>query len=180
MRPERIPVGRLMVPTKVEGFFREFPWVRTHLDDAVTQVYVSRMDTQTLLMRRRPYYNEQITLLNEEGLLVLGEVSTRSSRREFFLFGKTITVEKRHGITGILDPGETVGDKLKTLQEHAHTVRYVLYEVHGRYTDGNVDALILYKAPKGVVSIVDWIEERTMAMSNAYRQIATAIDNEAI
>lgn len=180
MKPEKIPMGLQMVPTKVEGFFREFPWVRAHLDDAVTQVYVSRMDTRTLLMQRRRYFNERITLLDEEGLLILGEVATRSSRREFFLFGETITVVKRRGITGILDPGETVGGKLEALQELAHKVRYVLYEVHERRTDGNADALILYKAPKGVASVVDWIEQQTEKMSSAYRQFAEAIDAEAV
>jgi len=153
-----------MPPTKVQAFLEEFPWIRKHVNEPIAQVYVSRVESSILNyflhsidieMFSRMW--EKITLLNEKGEEVIGEI--KKWRKKFFFWGPPVARIKR--ISGTIPHHDfrtgytpSVGTITERLGEKADSVRFLLS--YYSYTQ----AVIVYKLPKGI-SMRQWIKNET-------------------
>lgn len=181
-----------MPPTKVAAFLSEFPWVRDFVTGPVTQAYVSRVCPRVLgirvnvlvigdLFTDRTVPADSIWLLDENGHLVIANIQHQYRRRKYFFFGEEVTTTWDDVVAGIVPPEVSIGEMLERLQYGARGVRYVLwYKSFGceGASQGQLGAVILYKAPKGI-SLPDWIAQQIDAEAAEYHAAVAQIDAEA-
>ena len=180
IEPHAIQWNLEMPPTKVNGFLKEFPWVRNFVKGPITQTYVSRMDPSTLLIRASNDIrssHDLIWLLDDYGHLVTAEVETKYYRRKYFVFGRMVSFKKVERITGVVPHETSIGEQLHRLQESARNVRYMLWYKHFDTYEGGqrLGAVILYKAPKAT-SINDWMISQIAIEASRYQAAVAAMD----
>lgn len=150
-----------MERSKIEAFFREFPFLTDYISlDLVGDVRVSRLDEKflketpvrdaTYLTYPDNYQSEIILLLDCDGK----QVAEVQAHGNYFLKKRQWWHPKRW--FGDIVDGESVGDALIRIKDEANKVVYALYlEHHGRE---HLWKLTLHKPPK-TFTLLGWVEE---------------------
>lgn len=179
-----------MPTTKIEGFFREFPWAEKYVrKDLVEKVFVSRIEPRLLdykprCWRERAYLEEEIFLVDKDGKAIGPEITEPVYSRKHRFWGpltlqKTVVKKK----AGQVQMDETIGEALRNLGEDAEKIRFILsrYFPSLLFLDSEGrrrGVVILYKAPQDV-SIPAWIERQIEIEKAAFGDECAAIDAEA-
>ena len=175
---------------KVEAFFKEFPFLARFIPvEKVRDVKVSRVNREFLAERHwtlseeygysRKYWS-QLYFLDKDGNEIedapnfqwMEEYSKFSFWRPWTWgkYGKYL--ECRY------DGEETVGQALTRI-ENPENIFYVLRVTPVRYTQANVNVLVLYKSPKGF-TLTTWLEEQRKRAEQEVRQEIAGIDNAEV
>ena len=168
-----------MAPTKIQGFFVQFPWILRHVKGQIDQVYVSGLESDLLLYKTAGDssclagidHHEELYLLDETGEIIRWTSSETVIRRRFYYLGRNVKVIKNWYFNGKIPVGSTLNEVLGHLGNRASVVRYILsYYPHNK-------AVILYKIPKNV-SLSQWYEDEVKKEASKFHQEVNLIDRE--
>jgi hypothetical protein len=150
-----------MERSKVEAFFREFPFLKDFINsNAVGEVKVSRVDEK--LLKEIPYRDEHFMTFPADAhkdiaLLLDADGKSLGSVRQEGTYN--LAPRKWYDLrrwAGERVQGESIGDALIRLKDDAKKVVYVLWlEAHGR--EWNKWKITLHKPPK-TFTLLSWIE----------------------
>jgi len=168
-----------MPPTKIQGFMRQFPWIKKYVAGPIVRVYVSGIEASFLnyspkyisedwlfffFFGTSDFPEEKIFLLDEGKELITVEIEKK--RKMFLCFGPTIT--KMEKVIGVVRHGSSVNSIVEQLGEQADSIHFILS--YYRYTR----TVIIYKLPKGF-SLRKWIGNETESERARFQKEIDAI-----
>jgi len=180
--------GFTMPQTKIDGFFKHFPWLKRlgGYDSDVGQVYVSRVTpelldyvpiniTRAIGFDVDEYWNEYVHFVDGAGKQVNVEYIHRYTSRKYVFFGPMIKHESKDIALGEIHGGESTirGCLFNTIGTRADDVRYIVS--YFSFTK----AIIVYKVPNGVTLPV-WIKQQIEAEKASFKKECAEIDAEAV
>lgn len=164
-----------MPPTKIDGFFKQFPWVRAIIGNRpVKCVRVSMLEPD--LFQCMPYQfecsHEQMYLLDENGEMVMKTVEEISYRKRFIFFGPVVKIQTTNICGGIVPRYQTLQQAMNALGEESNQVRYILsYFCFRRYSG----SIILYKIPNNS-TLRQWFNKEVDKEADSFQKDLDAIE----